>query len=203
MSKGLNKETERKIFEVSVAVFQAKGYAATKLQDIAKEAGINQSLLHYYFRNKESLFKTVLRYKILQLFAELEAPLKASVLANGKLTVKSLVEAYQHYFYQNPNFPLFVIAELNNNPAIMRDIFSNDEITHFKGGALQSISAVLKDIDAEIESEQLLVSLISMIVFPFMAKELLKLIFDKRETDYKAFMNRRNTLLWSMAEKIL
>ena len=63
----MDKEREQKIFDAALEVFQQKGFATAKLSEIAKAADLNQSLLHYYFRNKENLFKEVLRHKILEL----------------------------------------------------------------------------------------------------------------------------------------
>jgi AcrR family transcriptional regulator len=43
-------------FEAAMVVFTRKGYAATTLVDIAKEAGVSSSALYQYFRSKEDLF---------------------------------------------------------------------------------------------------------------------------------------------------
>ena len=51
--------TEDVIVEAARAVFMQKGFAATRMCDIAQTAGINQALLHYYFRTKDKLFSIV------------------------------------------------------------------------------------------------------------------------------------------------
>ncbi len=38
-------------------VFQKKGFAGARMQEIADEAGINKAMLHYCFKSKELLFK--------------------------------------------------------------------------------------------------------------------------------------------------
>jgi AcrR family transcriptional regulator len=43
-------------------VFILQGLEGTSMQQIADEAGINKSLLHYYFRSKEKLFGAVFIY---------------------------------------------------------------------------------------------------------------------------------------------
>src|SRR3954462_14616963 len=48
-------ETEQKILEAARAVFIRRGTAGARMQEIAAEAGVNQALLHYYFRNTEQL----------------------------------------------------------------------------------------------------------------------------------------------------
>lgn len=203
MSKNLNKETEQTIFDVSLIVFQKKGYAATKLQDIAKQANINQSLLHYYFRNKENLFKTVLRHKILQLFNELESIMLTSQKNNNELNIKDLILVYQDFFYKNPNLPMFIIAEINSNPKIMKEIFSVTELETFKEKVIDKVSALLKKFDNTISNEQIFISIISIVVFPFMAKELLKLLFNKNDKEYMNFAKERSSMIWDISNKLL
>jgi len=58
--KELDTSTEEKIKEAARIVFHKKGFAATRTRDIADEAGINLSLLNYYFRSKEKLFELIM-----------------------------------------------------------------------------------------------------------------------------------------------
>ncbi len=48
--------TESKILEVANNVFLLYGYHGTKVNQIAVEAGVHQSTIHYYFRTKERLY---------------------------------------------------------------------------------------------------------------------------------------------------
>lgn len=41
--------------------FADKGYAATKVEEVAKRAGVSKGLLYLYFKTKEELFKAVVR----------------------------------------------------------------------------------------------------------------------------------------------
>ena len=52
-------ETEEKIFDAALVVFSQKGRDGARMQEIAETAGINQALLHYYFRSKEKLYETI------------------------------------------------------------------------------------------------------------------------------------------------
>src|SRR5918911_2376982 len=52
-------DTEQRILDAARAVFIRRGTAGARMQEIAKEAGVNQALLHYYFRSKERLSTAV------------------------------------------------------------------------------------------------------------------------------------------------
>jgi TetR/AcrR family transcriptional regulator len=53
-------QTEVKILEAAKKVFVKKGMNGARMQEIADEAGINKSLLHYYFRKRKSYLKRYL-----------------------------------------------------------------------------------------------------------------------------------------------
>lgn len=49
------------ITEAALATFAEKGYAQTRVSDVAKRAGVSKGLLYLYFKTKEELFKAVIR----------------------------------------------------------------------------------------------------------------------------------------------
>src|SRR5882757_8541328 len=50
----------QEIARAALDLFVAKGFAATKLEDVAKAAGVSKGLPYLYFKNKEELFKAVI-----------------------------------------------------------------------------------------------------------------------------------------------
>ena len=50
----------REIARAALDLFVTKGFAATKLEDVAKVAGVSKGLPYLYFKNKEELFKAVI-----------------------------------------------------------------------------------------------------------------------------------------------
>jgi AcrR family transcriptional regulator len=51
----------QEITDAALAAFAEKGYAATRVDDVAKRAGVSKGLLYLYFKTKEELFKAVVR----------------------------------------------------------------------------------------------------------------------------------------------
>ncbi len=51
----------QEITEAALTAFAEKGYAATRVDDVAKRAGVSKGLLYLYFKTKEDLFKAVIR----------------------------------------------------------------------------------------------------------------------------------------------
>jgi TetR/AcrR family fatty acid metabolism transcriptional regulator len=54
-------DKRRLILDAAVRVFARKGYHASRVGDIAEEAGVAHGLLYHYFRSKEELLETISR----------------------------------------------------------------------------------------------------------------------------------------------
>ena len=197
----MDNKTEKIIFDAALSVFQEKGFATAKLKDIAERANINQSLLHYYFRKKEVLFKSVLKHKILELFNELGSLLKEK--GSSTENMDELVQVYHNYFVKNPNMPLFFISELNNNPGIIKELFTQEEIGEFKRKKSEYLKNISLQGVGDLPLEQLIVTFISIIVFPFLAKEMLKFMLDQDESQSMKFIESRGPFLPELIKKIM
>lgn len=60
------------IIEAALTVFARSGFAAAKLDDIAREAGVAKGSLYLYFETKEDLFRAVVRSVIAPGFEAIE-----------------------------------------------------------------------------------------------------------------------------------
>jgi AcrR family transcriptional regulator len=74
-------ERPQEITEAAFAAFADKGYAATKVEDVARRAGVSKGLLYLYFRTKEELFKAVVRSVVIPRVDSLQRELEQSELS--------------------------------------------------------------------------------------------------------------------------
>jgi AcrR family transcriptional regulator len=63
--------TKQRILEAAFGEFAARGFAGTRVDEIAHKAGVNKALLYHYYADKSALFRNVLECKMAAL-AELE-----------------------------------------------------------------------------------------------------------------------------------
>lgn len=70
----------QEITEAAFAAFADKGFAATKVEDVARRAGVSKGLLYLYFKTKEELFKAVIRSVVTPRVDELTRTLDSSEL---------------------------------------------------------------------------------------------------------------------------
>lgn len=68
------KETRpQELVSAALDLFVARGYAATRLEDVASAAGVSKGTVYLYFASKEALFKAVIQENLLPVLAEGEA----------------------------------------------------------------------------------------------------------------------------------
>ena len=77
--------TEQRILEAARAVFLRHGTAGARMQEIAAEAGVNQALVHYYFRTKERLSAAVFQQVASRIFPALAKTLGAEIPIDEKI----------------------------------------------------------------------------------------------------------------------
>lgn len=70
------------ITNAALAAFAEKGYAATRVDDVAKRAGVSKGLLYLYFKTKEDLFKAVIRSFIAPKVDQLTAQIDTSDMSS-------------------------------------------------------------------------------------------------------------------------
>lgn len=93
--------------------FLEKGFNGAHMQEIAKEAEVSQSLLHYYFRTKEHLFKIIIEDSI-NLIVNNISPILIKELSFFEL-IDQFIYNNLVLFKDNKNLLSFIINEYNQN----------------------------------------------------------------------------------------
>jgi TetR/AcrR family transcriptional regulator len=186
------KNTEEVIFDAAQKVFLQKGFDGTRMQEIAQEAGINKALLHYYYRTKEKLFQAIFK-KVLGLFLpRILAFMESDIPLLKK--IEFFIHNYIDFILRNPYIPGFVINEITHHPDTIAETLGE---LILKNDAFGKFSAMIKkEIDQGnirlIEPEQLIINMIGLCIFPFVAKPILRGVFfggDKQQ--YQQFLENR------------
>lgn len=190
--------TEEKIFNAARVIFQKKGFAGARMQEIADEAGINKAMLHYCFKNKQLLFETVFMNAFAQLAPQINAIFNSDETVFEKIT--KFTNSYISFVILNPFLPPFVIQEMNNNPEFVQTFFKNKNTPN----PSQLIDQIEKEIDLGIikpvNPKQLVLDIFSMTVFPFAAQMMVKGILHINDLEFNQMMEERKTII---AEQII
>lgn len=193
MKKTKDKNTEEHILNAAKKVFQSKGMDGARMQEIADTAGINKAMLHYYFRNKQSLFEAVFTNAFLLLAPQLNTVLNDDSSIEEK--IKNFTSNYISFIVKHPYLPNFIIQELNRNPDFLDKIKNNSAFPNIEKFKNQVNQDVKKGIIKPISAEQLFINIMSLNVFPFVAKPLLMAFTNTDEINYNQLMEDRKNIV--------
>ena len=183
--------TEEKIFLSARKVFQKKGFAGARMQEIADEAGINKAMLHYCFKNKELLFEAVFMNAFGQLAPQINQIFNSEDTLFGK--IEKFTENYISFVLENPYMPQFIVQELNNNPEFAQKLLHHPNRPNPQNLIVQINKEIELGIIKPIHPKQLLLDIISMTVFPFAAQIMARGIIGISEEEFQQLMQERKT----------
>jgi TetR/AcrR family transcriptional regulator len=170
--KEKDKGAEEKILSAASKVFTTKGMAGARMQDIADEAGINKALLHYYFRDKDKLFEVVFMKEAQKFFPKINAIFNSDDPIFEK--IENFVSEYIDEMVENPYLPWFVLNEVNRDPdQFMYKIWGTENLPKPAKFLEQIEKEVKKGTIKRIHPLHLLMNLLSMTIFPFVAKPMI------------------------------
>jgi TetR/AcrR family transcriptional regulator len=190
--------TEEKIFNAARIVFQKKGYAGARMQEIADEAGINKAMLHYCFKNKQMLFEAVFMNAFSQLAPQINEIFNSEETVFNK--IRKFTHSYISFVIHNPYLPAFLIQEMNNNPEFAKSLLHHKNRPNPASLIIQIEKEIASGIIKPINPKQLLLDIFSMTVFPFAATMMVRGIIQISETEFNEMMEERKT---SIAETII
>ena len=205
-----NKETTTKeqILLAAETEFMLNGYDGAKMLNIAKRAGVNHALLHYYYSTKQNLFHEVLNRKTELLAKSFIDAFKG----NRELPLIERIESgfFAHFDFlrANPLLPQFIISQVIAN-ADNLSYFSSFVRHHGKN----IVDMLQKELDLNVEKGHfkhvraidLLYDALSLNILPFLTRPLLTecegILFEE---PYEQFLiNRKKELSTVIRSRLL
>jgi TetR/AcrR family transcriptional regulator len=188
------RDTEKHIKQTAKEIFFGKGKINAKMHEIAKEAGINRALLHYYFRSRENLFAVVLQEALEESFHKMFDIL----LQEEKFEVK--IETAIHHIIdslsQYPFMEAFIISEINKDPSNAPSFKTIKSGRTFTNKFLKEIASYIKKNKLPaIGPEDFIVNMMALCAYPASTKPIIQNILGYNEKAYKKFLLARKNLV--------
>lgn len=184
---------EQRIYEAAHEVFLQKGYDGAKMQEIADRAGINKALLHYYYRSKDKLYETVAKAVLQRVVAAVHQMINAPDPLEAK--IEKLIDFYVDTLGRNVFVVAFVVSEMNKHPEQFRDRILPADLPQPDAFFQQVREAAQAGRIRPVQPEHLLVNVISMCVFPFLAQPMMRVVLGKSPADMQVFLQERKTVV--------
>jgi len=189
---GLTSQTQSKIFNAATEVFEEKGYTGARMQEIADRAGINKALLHYYFRTKDQLFMAVFQVLLKKMFDKIFSIFEEDTSFKEK--IRRYLNEHIEFMIKNPKLPIFLLNELSRNSSLAESLKGMINYQQVREMIYTRHAKELKAYGIKKnDMPQLMVTLVSFSIFPFAARDMLKIVIPELDDNKKfnAYMRER------------
>jgi AcrR family transcriptional regulator len=117
----------QELLAAAIDLFVERGFASTRLEDVARRAGVSKGTLYLYFENKEELFKAVVRTSIVPVVAEAESSIAGFDGHSADLLRKVLMDWWERIGANKVSgIGKLVMAEAGNFPELAK--FYQEEV---------------------------------------------------------------------------
>ena len=201
MLNGMSKErnspndTESRILQAAEREFFEKGYAGARTASIAEAAGVTHAMLHYYFRTKDKLFERIVSEKI-----SILGNIIISAIGDEDLTledrIRQGIERHFDFIAANRDLPKFIVNEVLTRPDVVEMIKCNIQsiVNNLLNSLQQEIDAyAAKGLSRQVNARMLLIDIVSLNVFPFMAAPIVLGAIGDSYNSYDEFLALRKS----------
>ena len=170
--------TRERILAAALREFADRGFAGARVDAIARRSGCNKRMLYHYYGDKEGLFRAVLRHKIVQRLAIVEAQSPG----------KDFVSAMPQWFAQNCQDADWVRLLAWESLQTLKDsVIDEAERARRSRSAGQLIKQkqAAKILRADVPPDFLLLAKVSLAMFPMAMPQVTRLLTGKSPRDVK------------------
>lgn len=152
--------------------FAEQDLRTVSARSIAAAAGVNPAMVHYYFGDKQGLYGALVQESLGPLIVELET-------LDETTSPDTVMDHYMRLIADNPWLPNLVIREVLYGDGAFREIF----VEQFAGRIARALSRLLErkraggQLHPDLDPRLATLSLISLAVFPFLARPVVERIF--------------------------
>ncbi|MBW2062132.1 MAG: TetR family transcriptional regulator [Deltaproteobacteria bacterium] len=191
---------EQRILAAASAEFADKGFYGARTQTIADAAGLNKAMLHYYFRSKDNLYRTVLKDNFTRIWRQLEEIFLQQEPMSTRLD--RIVDLYLDTFALNPNLLKLMLREMAGGGERLKQL-----LTELSAAGAAPVGLLGQaSLDLKINQEEVLqvfLSVISMCVFTFVVTPFLTTLFNYDSSELESFRTRRRASIKAMLKAYL
>lgn len=98
----------QEIADAAFAAFAEKGYAATRIDDVARRAGVSKGLTYLYYKTKEDLFRAVVKNVVVRRVDSLIGEIETSTLSSEEFIRGPLLS----FMKKVPGSPIAIVIRL-------------------------------------------------------------------------------------------
>lgn len=185
-----NTGTEQLIKDTAKKLLFAEGKLHATTQEIADEAGVNRTALHYYFRSRDLLIAAVFQDAMQALSRRLDECMSADTSFKSK--TENIIEVFLKDMIAFPYQETFLVTEINTLGKELMGKIHSDPVSSYLNEAAKEME---KGSIQKMEPAHFLMNLFSLLSYPLIMAPLYKQLFKMTDKKYKALINERKVLI--------
>lgn len=191
-------KTEQLIKDTAKRIFLTEGKMLATTQDIADAAGVNRTLLHYYFRSRDVLFDLVFKEALTKLRQRVHLVLGAPLAFKEK--IENIVDVFYEELTDSPYLETFIALHLNQEPDKFDELFialpgGKDRMKNFLREVQNEMD---KGTIAQMKPINFFINLFALLSYPFVARPIYLKMFDLTNAAYNKLLSERKKSIISM-----
>jgi TetR/AcrR family transcriptional regulator len=107
--RGRAERTRAALLDASETLFAERGFAATRLEEIAERVGIRRASIVYYYRDKRELYDAMIERVLGDLFSTLETALQSEEALSAR--IEAGISAWVDFVGTRPSLARIVLRE--------------------------------------------------------------------------------------------
>jgi len=185
---------ENLIKDTAKRMFFSKGLINATTQEIADEAGINRTMIHYYFRSRDFLFNTVLEEAMLGMIDHVKEIFNSDDSLRGK--IKSFLDLFVTESSNYPYLENFIISEIARDPAKILALYPQNN-SCMKDKIRQQLDQEVKvGTLVPISIDHFICNLMALSKYPLIAKPIIQTVCGYDDDAYKLFLLQRKKVVY-------
>jgi len=186
----IDTDTKQKILEAAEKVFHKNGFKGTRTTQIAEEAGISRTMLHYYFRTKELLFQEVLEDTLNTLFSHMKRLIGQQI--DLEKLVGGIIEVVSDLFEAKPGLPTFIVNLFNDSEELAYFLaHSREDTIPFQLDDILKQEKLNGNVDQNITGEDLIMNIYGLCAMPYLNMAYIKAKENRTNDTMKEFIRQR------------
>lgn len=172
-------QAERNILAAAVEVFAEKGFDGARTDEIAAKAGVNKAMIYYYFKSKENLYTVIVETLFGKVYLILSSHLSLVDVSAPEKGVRSFIDSYVDFIYAHRIFVKVMLWDLARGGAIVSRVAGR--VMRDKTVQVRSVfeQAGRDGYIRPVDPKHLLVSIIGMVIFFFVAEPVVRVIWGE------------------------
>lgn len=164
------------LLKAARTLFSRRSFKAVSVRELAAAAKVNPAMVNYYFGDKQGLYEAMVEGSLGPLLEALEEGLSSG----HPISTQTLFGRYVEILATNPWLPNLLVREVLYGETGFRDSYVRKFAVRFASGMARSLSeeraqgTIREDLDPQLA----LLSLISLAVFPFLARPIVEQTLD-------------------------